>query len=196
LEISVENQQWTILACALFGILFGLYNAWRVMSIEIVPAGKANALEGEQDDERTDIRANENGSGEEKELALLREMADIATLIQDGSTTFLKEEYTYTGVFIIIFAIGIYFTVEPEAGTFHTTVPFLLGAATSILSGYIGMQIAVRANVRTAKEACHSMDRAFNVAFRGGIVLGFTLVGLALLVLLLLIVYYQNRVFT
>ena len=49
--------------------------------------------------------------------------------------------------------------------------------------------------MRTAKEACNSMDRAFNVAFKGGIVLGFTLVGLALLVLLLLIMYYQNTVF-
>ena len=56
------------------------------------------------------------------------------------------------------------------------------------------MQIAVRANVRTGKEARHSLDRAFNVAFRGGLVLGFTLVGLALLVLILLIIFY-NMIF-
>jgi Na+/H+-translocating membrane pyrophosphatase len=77
--------------------------------------------------------------------------------------------------------------------TFYTTGPFLLGAITSIISGYIGMQIAVRANVRTAKLAQESLDKAFNVAFRGGIVLGFVLVGLALLVLHLLIALYVNH---
>lgn len=73
-----------------------------------------------------------------------------------------------------------------------TTIPFLLGAFTSMISGYIGMQIAVRANVRTASEARHSLDRAFDVAFRGGLVLGFVLVGLALLVLMLLILSYNS----
>ena len=57
------------------------------------------------------------------------------------------------------------------------------------------MQIAVRANVRTAKEARHTLNRAFNVAFRGGLVLGFTLVGLALLVLILLIIGYKNTIY-
>lgn len=75
----------------------------------------------------------------------------------------------------------------------YTTIPFFLGALTSILSGYIGMQIAVRANVRTAKESRDSLDSAFNVAFRGGMVLGFTLVGLALLVLVLLIMSYKSH---
>jgi Na+/H+-translocating membrane pyrophosphatase len=69
-------------------------------------------------------------------------------------------------------------------------VPFVLGAVTSIVSGYIGMTIAVKANVRTCKEATFDLDRAFKVAFKGGIVLGFTLVGLALLVLVILIMIY------
>lgn len=116
---------------------------------------------------------------------------EIARLIQEGASTFLKEEYTYTIIFIILFAIVIFFTAEQEPMKPLTTVPFLLGAITSVISGYIGMQIAVRANVRTAKEARHSLDRAFNVAFRGGLVLGFTLVGLALFVLILLIMMYK-----
>ena len=118
-------------------------------------------------------------------------MTEIAKLIQDGSSTFLREEYLYTGIFIACFAVVIFFTAEQEPMTPYTTVPFLLGAVTSIISGYIGMQIAVRANVRTAKEARHSLDRAFNVAFRGGLVLGFTLVGLASLVLVLVIIGYK-----
>ena len=119
-------------------------------------------------------------------------MVDIAKLIQDGASTFLKEEYTYTFVFILIFAVIIFFTAEAEPMKPYTTIPFILGALTSIISGYIGMQIAVRANVRTAKEARDGLDGAFNVAFRGGLVLGFTLVGLALLVLIALIITYKS----
>jgi len=92
-----------------------------------------------------------------------------------------------------MFAVVIFFTAEQEPMKPYTTIPFLLGAITSIISGYIGMQIAVRANVRTAKEARSSLDRAFNVAFRGGLVLGFVLVGLALLVLVLLIISYRHN---
>lgn len=119
-------------------------------------------------------------------------MMEIAKLIQDGATTFLKEEYTYTIVFILLFAVVIFFTAEQEEYMPYTTIPFILGAVTSVISGYIGMQIAVRANVRTAKEARSSLDRGFNVAFRGGLVLGFTLVGLALFVLILLIMAYRS----
>ena len=60
------------------------------------------------------------------------------------------------------------------------------------MSGYIGMQVAVRANVRTTKLAMESLDSAFKLAFRGGLVLGYTLVGLALLNLMLLIMWYRS----
>ena len=56
------------------------------------------------------------------------------------------------------------------------------------------MQIAVQANIRTAKEATISLNGAFNVAFRGGMVLGFVLVGLALLTLHLLTIFYLHNI--
>ncbi len=87
----------------------------------------------------------------------------------------------------------IFLTVD--GGHFYTTIAFLLGASISILSGYIGMQIAVRTNVRTAKQAMISMNEAFNIAFCGGMVLGFMLVGLALLGLILLILFYKGLMF-
>ena len=62
-----------------------------------------------------------------------------------------------------------------------------MGALTSVVSGYIGMQVAVRANVRTTKLAMESLDGGFKLAFKGGLVLGFTLVGLGLLNLMLLL---------
>jgi inorganic pyrophosphatase len=119
-------------------------------------------------------------------------MEEIAKLISDGSDTFLKTEYLSISIFMIVFAIIIATIVEPERGTFFVTGAFLLGALTSIASGYIGMWISVRANVRTTKCANSSLAAGFVVAFRGGAVLGFTLVGLGLLNLVLLIMYYKS----
>jgi len=70
-------------------------------------------------------------------------MSYIAMLISDGATTFLKQEYLWVGVFVTLFAVIIACTVEQEFGQFYTTFAFLLGAATSTLSGYIGMKVAV-----------------------------------------------------
>lgn len=119
-------------------------------------------------------------------------MEEIAKLIQDGSDTFLKTEYISISIFMVIFAVIIATIVEPERGTYFVTGSFLLGAITSIASGYIGMWISVRANVRTTKTANNSLAAGFVTAFRGGAVLGFTLVGLGLLNLVLLIMYYKS----
>lgn len=86
----------------------------------------------------------------------------------------------------------IFFTAEPEFGTGYTTVAFLVGGTTSILAGYIGMRIAVYTNVRTTKECANDISNGFVVAYRGGQVLGFVLVGLALLVLECLILIYKE----
>jgi len=59
-------------------------------------------------------------------------------------------------------------TVEPTLGTFYTTVAFIIGGFTSIISGYIGMRIAVYTNVRTTKESAQDIQRGFVVAYRGG----------------------------
>ena len=95
-------------------------------------------------------------------------------------------------IIVVIFSVVIAFTVEKEVGQFYTVFPFICGALTSIISGYIGMMIAVKANVRTCKEAMTSLHGAFVVAFRGGMVLGFTLVGMALFVLMLIIIGYKR----
>jgi H+-translocating diphosphatase len=89
-------------------------------------------------------------------------------------------------------AILLFFTAEPEFGFSYTTIAFLVGGFTSILSGYIGMRIAVYTNVRTTKECAYDIHNGFVVAYRGGQVLGFVLVGLALLVLQILIIIYQK----
>jgi inorganic pyrophosphatase len=86
----------------------------------------------------------------------------------------------------------LFFTAEHVTGQFYTTGAFLVGGVTSILAGYLGMRIAVYTNVRTTKECAESIHKGFVVAYRGGQVLGFVLVGLALLVLQILIIVYQS----
>ena len=100
-------------------------------------------------------------------------------------------------IFLSLFAILIFFTAElddPEIPKGFTTAAFLIGGITSIISGFLGMKIAVYTNVRTTKECAESIAHGFVVAYRGGQVLGFVLVGLALLVLQLLIIIYKEMI--
>lgn len=85
-------------------------------------------------------------------------MAKIAKLISDGSDTFLRTEYRTIGIFVVIFTVFLALTVESVPGTYYTTFAFLLGAISSTGAGYIGMWIAVRANVRTTKMCNSSLE--------------------------------------
>lgn len=96
-----------------------------------------------------------------------------------------------------IFAVIILFAVDifgPEKHEFrcYTTVAFILGALTSIISGYIGMAIATFTNTRVAYTAQFSLSEAFKVAYRAGCVMGFSLTSLGLMVLTFLIMIYGN----
>ncbi len=90
----------------------------------------------------------------------------------------------------------LFFTAEPVFGTGYTTAAFAIGGVTSCIAGFIGMRIAVYTNVRTTKECASSIGEGFIVAYRGGQVLGFMLVGLALLVLTLLMMQYKKMYIT
>ena len=74
----------------------------------------------------------------------------------------------------------IIFGVESTLGEFWITFAFLLGAFTSLLSGYIGMKVAVYSNYRCAISAQYSQTQAFRVAYRAGCVMGFSLVSLGI----------------
>ena len=122
----------------------------------------------------------------------LEEMYDVSELIRNGASTFLKTQYAAIMLFVVVFGILIACVVEREFGELFVTSAFVLGALTSIVCGYVGMAISVRANVRTTKLANESLAKAFVLAFRGGAVLGFVLVGLGLLNLVLLIILYKH----
>jgi len=119
----------------------------------------------------------------------------IAKSIDEGATAFLTAEYKILAIFVVIFAVIIALLVEEEIGQFWTVAAFLLGSFTSVISGFIGMKVAVYANSRTAYSAINKetgLADAFIVAFRGGSVLGFCLSSLGLLNLWLLILAYRS----
>jgi len=106
-------------------------------------------------------------------------MKEIAGYIHEGSMAFLRRQYKYMAVFIS--ALFIIITITPGLGI-KTAICFIIGAIFSILAGFIGMQVATKANVRTANAArLGGMNKALSVAFSGGAVMGMCVVGLGLL---------------
>ena len=104
-------------------------------------------------------------------------MKEIAGSISDGARAFLFAEYKILVVFIVVLFVAIGLGL----GNWTTAACFLCGAVFSILAGYIGMNVATKANVRTANAAQHGMNRALAIAFSGGSVMGMCVVGLGLL---------------
>ena len=103
-------------------------------------------------------------------------MKEISGYIQEGALAFLRKEYSYLAVFIIVVAALIWIFLD-----IRTASAFVTGAIFSIVSGFVGMRVAVKANVRTAEAAKYGIKDALSVAFSGGSVMGLCVVGLALL---------------
>jgi K(+)-stimulated pyrophosphate-energized sodium pump len=121
----------------------------------------------------------EDGAASAEELSRLTE---ISNAIAEGAMAFLGREYRVLGLFMAIFAVVIFLTVDHGG---QTALAFVCGAATSVVAGYIGMKIATKGNVRTASAARVSLQKAFSVAFESGAVMGFGLTGLAVVGLIL-----------
>ncbi|MDR0874729.1 MAG: sodium-translocating pyrophosphatase [Clostridiales Family XIII bacterium] len=104
-------------------------------------------------------------------------MQEIAGFIRTGAMAFLKREYQFMIVLIVVVFVVLFFAINPT-----TAVLFLNGAIFSVLAGFFGMKVATWGNVRTANAANeHGLPTALKVAFRSGAVMGLCVVGLGLL---------------
>jgi len=107
-------------------------------------------------------------------------MIELSTAIRDGAMAFLKREYTWVSVFVVVMAVLI--AALLDWGRPWGAVAYVFGAVLSAGAGYVGMRIATAANARTTEAArTGGIPAALPIAFRGGAVMGFTVAGLGLL---------------
>ena len=171
-----------IIVSAIIGILFALFQFKLVSRISLsgAPGG------GNQETLVSGVNIDTS------------KLIGIYEAIREGADSFLKAEYTICAYFILAFGIVVLLLVSYTGGEFHieegglTAVSFVAGGVTSIISGLIGMKVAVFSNARTTVMAAgpNAWTDAFNTAFRAGSVMGFALVGLSMLVLFILAHFY------
>jgi K(+)-stimulated pyrophosphate-energized sodium pump len=113
------------------------------------------------------------------------QMRTISDAIREGAEAFLRRQYKTIGILSVVLAILIFigYKVSPRNAPLatKTVIAFLIGAACSGLAGFTGMYVSIRANIRTASAARTSINRALQIALRGGAVTGLVVVSLSLL---------------
>jgi K(+)-stimulated pyrophosphate-energized sodium pump len=103
-------------------------------------------------------------------------MQEIAAAIHEGAMAFMKREYSYLAVFVVVLTVVLALVINTL-----TAVSFVIGALLSATAGYVGMKVATSANVRTANAARSGINPALTIAFSSGTIMGMMVAGLGLL---------------
>ena len=160
-----ENQVlWVVFFSAIIGILFGL--GWLLKIMKQSPGSQA--------------------------------MQDVSLAVQEGAMAYLSRQFKTMIWFVIAIAIGLYFLYKPIPAygnrlAFGISIAFVLGVFASYMAGFVGMYMAVRANVRAANAALSSFKKALATAFQAGAVSGMATVGLGLLGATIIFFIYQEQ---
>ena len=184
-----------IVAPAAFGIVFAYWLYKKLCKISLFRQSR-------EDDEAL-LRRMEMADAGEAEADSYQKLRQIYRDIQAGAKAFLAAEYRMCLAFLAVFGVAmIFFVAKVESGWDFkigtlTAFSFFVGGITSMVSGYIGMMIAVFTNARCTMCATQTPDslawkESFNSAFRGGAVMGFALAGLGILVMYFLMCMYVS----
>jgi K(+)-stimulated pyrophosphate-energized sodium pump len=117
-------------------------------------------------------------------------MRSISRAIQEGTRVFIRREYGYIAIFVVVIFFVITIALRGQSG-WQTALCYVFGALCSLGAGYIGLWISTRANSRAAEAARGGVSRALTVAFRSGAVMGLTVAGLALLGLTICYIIFE-----
>ena len=195
-----------IIVCALAGIGFAVYLYLVVKSVKIDTEhgeDEGAKLISSQEAELDDV-PNDSAASDDQIRAIMNKMVHIYEIIVKGAKAFLMAEYKLCAIFVVSFGLIVFFMVSHVSGGSWdwrigglTALSFVIGSVISCVSGWIGMMVAVYSNVRTTKQAMNPSEEAawmgsFNTAFRAGGVMGYSLCGVALLFLYMIISFYQS----
>ncbi|MFA5473478.1 MAG: sodium/proton-translocating pyrophosphatase, partial [Aminobacteriaceae bacterium] len=114
-------------------------------------------------------------------------VAELSEIIHRGAMAFLYREYKWLLPFLIIVGVILWFTIGRAAG-----VSFIVGGLCSATAGYMGMVVATRSNGKTAYAATKGMNEALTMAFRGGSVMGMSVVGIGVIGILACFAIFQD----
>eukprot|EP00286_Rhodomonas_abbreviata_P016695 CAMPEP_0181342352 /NCGR_PEP_ID=MMETSP1101-20121128/30949_1 /TAXON_ID=46948 /ORGANISM="Rhodomonas abbreviata, Strain Caron Lab Isolate" /LENGTH=1009 /DNA_ID=CAMNT_0023453793 /DNA_START=18 /DNA_END=3043 /DNA_ORIENTATION=- len=186
---TVVTADIYIFVCGAIGFLFAAFLFWQVscISLETKNSGESEKL----------VAANKASD---------EELLVIYNTIQEGARAFLWAEYQICAIFIVVFGLLVFVlvshTVENGEAMWKwdvgalTALSFVVGGLTSILSGFIGMMVAVYSNARTTVSAKGEGEKgwteSFNCAFRAGGVMGYSLVAISMVVLYVLALIYRD----
>ena len=114
-------------------------------------------------------------------------MKEISSYIQEGAMAFLAREYKSLAIFVVVLFFALTFLID-----WQTAGCFIVGGLFSAATGYFGMRVATKANVRTANGARQGMNKALSIAFSGGAVMGMSVVGFGVLGLGILYIIFKD----
>ena len=122
-------------------------------------------------------------------------MIAIGQAVKEGALAFLRREYLTLVPFVVVVAVALWLLIDWYTGDSwipRTAIAYLVGTVCSATAGFIGMNVAIRANTRTAAAAMKGLNPALRIAFSSGAVMGMTVVGVGLLGVIILYVIFEN----